>query len=110
MNSKKLFIVMLVFSTILGALGQLLFKIGLDSLGINLIFFLILGILSYGFSTIIYLYVLGRAHLSWTYGLGGLSYIFASLFALFFINEPITLLRWIGILVIALGTAFIGIS
>lgn len=110
MDQKKIFIIMLVASTILGALGQLLFKIGLNDSGLDLIFFILFGIISYGISTIIYLYVLGRAHLSWTYGLGGLSYIFASLFALIFINEPITLLRWVGILVIALGTTLIGIS
>ncbi|MEM0201050.1 MAG: hypothetical protein QXD23_01460 [Candidatus Micrarchaeaceae archaeon] len=110
MNWKNIFIIMLVFSTILGATGQLLFKIGLNNAGFNLIMFILLGVVSYGFSTVIYLYVLGRAHLSWTYGLGGLSYIFASLFAMIFINEPITLLRWIGILLIASGTVFIGIS
>ncbi|MGC8479582.1 MAG: hypothetical protein ACP5M9_02855 [Candidatus Micrarchaeia archaeon] len=110
MNGKKQFLLLLIISTILSASGQLLFKEGVSNTGIELVIFLILGIVSYGISTIIYLYVLGRAHLSWTYGLGGLSYIFASLFALLFLNEPITLLRWIGILCIALGTAFVGIS
>ncbi len=94
----------------LGATGQLLFKLGLEGSGTYLIALLLLGILTYGLSTLIYLYVLGRAHLSWTYGFGGLSYIFASFFALIFINEPITLLRWIGILLIAAGTMFVGLS
>ncbi len=109
-NIKKLLLLMLVGSTILGAVGQLLFKLGLQSTGVYLIGLILLGIISYGLSTIIYLYVLGRSHLSWAYGVGGLSYIFASVFALIFINEPITLLRWIGILLIAAGTALVGLS
>ncbi len=110
LNGKKLFLIMLVISTILGATGQLLFKLGLQNSGVMLPLLILLGIVSYGTSTVIYLYVLGRAHLSWTYGFGGLSYIFTSIFALVFINEPITLLRWIGILFIATGTILIGIS
>ena len=110
MNNKKIFILLLIVSTVLGAVGQLLFKLGLQSSGAFLVLYLIIGIIAYGFSTVVYLYVLGRTHLSWTYGLGGLSYIFASIFALVFINEPITLLRWIGILTIAGGTALIGTS
>ena len=110
MNNKKIFILLLIVSTVLGAVGQLLFKLVLQSSGAFLALYLIIGIVAYGFSTVVYLYVLGRTHLSWTYGLGGLSYIFASIFALVFINEPITLLRWIGILTIAGGTALIGTS
>lgn len=99
-------VAILLVSTLLGSAGQLLFKLGLSSSTV----FLLLGILVYGISTLIYLYILGRAHLSWTYGITGLSYIFASVFAMIFLGERISALRWLGIGVIAIGTALVGIS
>lgn len=99
---------MLVVSTLLAAFGQLLFKLGLAS-QISLPYIGI-GLLFYALSTVIFLYILGRMHLSWVYGLGGMSYIFASLLALFVLGEQISALRWLGIGVIAIGTALVGIS
>ncbi len=99
-------VAILLVSTLLGSAGQLLFKLGLSSSTV----FLLLGILVYGISTLIYLYILGRTHLSWTYGITGLSYIFASVLAMIFLGERISALRWLGIGIIAIGTALVGIS
>jgi drug/metabolite transporter (DMT)-like permease len=105
-DKKKILFLVLVLSTFLGSLGQFLFKLGLES---SLIY-LGVGLVAYGLSTIIYLYILGRMHLSWTYGVGGLGYIFASLLAFFLLGEQVSPLRWVGIMVIALGTALVGLS
>jgi uncharacterized membrane protein len=109
-NDKKVYVGMLLASTILGALGQILFKIGVVSSTLGLIGYIALGAVLYVISTIIYFYVLGRTHLSWAYGFTGLSYIFASAIAFLFLGEAVPTLRWIGIAIIALGTVLIGIS
>ena len=110
-EKKLLFVMMLVVSTFLGGLGQLLFKIGLlQGVLSQLALYLILGLVVYGISTTIYLYVLSRRHLSWVYGLGGLSYIFAGLLAFLVLGESPAPLRIIGIALIAVGTLLVGWS
>lgn len=111
MDNKIKFAIALLFSTFLGSLGQLSFKIGVDSAGIyTLLIYVIAGGAAYGVATLIYLYILGRSSLSWTYGFVGFSYIFTALLAYFVLLEPVSPLRWVGVVVIAIGTAFIGAS
>jgi len=98
---------MLVVSTFLGGAGQLLFKYAFLN---QVIYALVLGLLAYGVSTIIYLFVLSRVHLSWAYSLGGMSYVFAAIFAAAILTENVPILRWVGVGVIVVGVALIGIS
>ncbi len=108
---KKVFALILLFSTFLGALGQVFFKMGVTAKSTTLLaFYLLIGLLFYAVSTVVYFFVLGRADLSWAYGFTGLSYIFASLLAFAFLEEQIPLLRWFGILLITIGTMLIGFS
>ena len=109
-ESKKLFAVLLVFSTLLGSVGQLLFKLGVDSSGYLFYLYLLIGLAAYGIATLIYLYILGRSHLSWAYGFVGLTYIFTTVLALLVLGESISLSRWVGVAVIAIGTSLIGFS
>lgn len=105
------FIPILVASTFLGALGQLLFKIGvLSQAEIALLAFVITGFFIYVVSTVLYLYTLSRTHLSWAYSFVGLSYIFTTLLAMSVLNESIPILRWIGVIVIVAGVAISGLS
>lgn len=105
-DKKRILFAVLICSTFLGSLGQFLFKLGLQTS----IIYLAIGLVAYAISTVIYLFILGRMHLSWTYGVGGLGYIFASLLAFFLLQEQISPLRWAGIVVIAIGTALVGLS
>ena len=109
MASKMKYVAMLAVSTFLGALGQLMFKSAFDitSLFAGL---LIAGLVSYIFSTVFYFYVLSRTHLSWAYGIGGLSYIFTVILARFVLLENVPALRWAGVLVITAGVILIGFS
>ncbi len=101
----------LFISSAIGGIGQLLFKIGLSSTTIlNLLIFIIAGVLAYGISTIIYLYALSRSHLSWVYGFAGISYIIAGLLAFFILREQVSPTRWFGLFVILIGTTLIGMS
>ena len=100
---------LLSVSTLLGAVGQFFFKYSFVD---KPLFpeWLVVGLLAYGLSTVIYFYVLSRVHLSWAYGIGGLSYIFATVFAYLFLMENIPPLRWLGVVIITIGVAFIGFS
>jgi len=109
-EGKRGYAVMLLASTALGAVGQVLFKVAVTSAETALAEYLILGLAIYAVSTVIYLYVLSRSHLSWAYGFAGLSFVFASLIAAVFLAEPVPPLRWVGIGVITLGTVLIGLS
>ncbi|MDE1874382.1 MAG: hypothetical protein KGI04_04700 [Candidatus Micrarchaeota archaeon] len=110
MEGKKAFVALLLMSTLLGAAGQLFFKIGVTGSFTALVEFIALGLLAYGGSTVLYFYVLSRTHLSWAYGFTGLSYIFASVLAYLFLSEAVPLLRWDGIFLITIGTVLIGLS
>jgi uncharacterized membrane protein len=107
-NKKYALILMLILSTSLGAVGQLLFKYAVLGRSIS-IPYLATGVALYALATAIYLFVLSRSHLSWAYSLGGLSYIFAVLFAAVFLHEAVGA-RWIGVGLIAIGAALVGVS
>ncbi len=107
-SSKPLLFLMIACAACLGAIGQLLFKYGV--LGHISLIYLIPGLVAYGLSTAIYFVVLSRSHLSWAYGLNGISYVVAVFLALAFLHENIPILRWVGVAVIAIGAALIGFS
>lgn len=107
-ESRVVNISLLVVSTFLGALGQLFYKYAFGSS--SLVLWIGIGLLMYALSTVIYLAVLSRSHLSWAYGLNGLSYIFATIFAAAILFENVPLLRWIGVGVIFIGVVLIGLS
>ena len=99
--------VAIVIAAFLGAVGQVIFKYSVTG-GID-VPLVVAGILVYMASTAIYITVLSRTHLSWAYSLGGLSYIFAVLFAAVFLHEAVGA-RWIGVGLIAAGAALVGMS
>ncbi len=115
-ETKEFFMALLLVSTILGGVGQLLLKIGISNpthlaLGtVGLVGFIVLGFIAYVASSGFYLYVLGRMHLSWAYGFGGISYIAATILAMLVLSEAVSPLRWAGIIIIAIGTALVGLS
>lgn len=110
-EGRKLYISLLFTSTFLGAVGQVLFKMGVvGGTALLLIEYVLLGLIAYAISTLVYFYVLSRVHLSWAYGFSGLSYIFASVIAFTFLGEQVSILRWLGIMVIAMGTLLISVS
>ena len=109
MTDKAKIIGLLVISTLLGAVGQFYFKYSFANRG-DFAVLMLVGLASYALSTLIYLFVLSRVHLSFAYSMGGLSYIFAVILAALFLNESVPLLRWAGVITIAIGVVFIGLS
>lgn len=106
MSIKSRNLILLIASTLLGAVAQLLFKISLNDRVFLLLFG---GVVVYLLSSLIYLYVISRSHLSWAYGIGGLSYIFAVGLAAIFI-EGVPPVRWVGVGVITVGVLLIALS
>ncbi len=108
--AKRDFLGLIVVSNVLGAAGQLFFKMGLNSNNNLLLLFLAVGLVAYGISTIMYFFVLSRERLSWVYGLVGLSYIFATILAYFVLKEPMPMVKIAGISVITIGIGLIGVG
>ncbi len=109
MKGKAAYLLLLLGSTLLAAIGQLFFKFAFSSQS-SLILWIVAGMIVYIASTVLYFVVLSRVHLSWAYGIGGLSYVFATIFAYYILAESIPTLRWIGVGVIFLGVLLIGLS
>ena len=68
------------------------------------------GLALFGISAVFWLVVLSRVRLSVAYPLVGVSYILIVALARFRLHEHVPALRWVGVSVIALGIAVIGLS
>ena len=69
-----------------------------------------LGLTLFGVSALFWLVVLSRVDLSVAYPFVGLSYIIVVLFSRIFLNEHVTALRWLGVVIVAVGISIIGLS
>jgi len=105
-------ILLTALSAFIGSIGQLEFKRGADNLqfDIKLLltnYHLILGVLVYFVSTVLYVYALNKEHLSILYPIIATSYIWTSIFSKIFLKEPVGLTSWIGVFFILLGVTLI---
>ena len=69
-----------------------------------------LGLALFGISSMFWLVVLSRVDLSLAYPMVGLSYVVIVMFAAFLLHENVPPLRWVGVVVIAIGIALVGLS
>ena len=106
-----------------GATAQICFKCGMSNidkidnfenlLNFKTIFsivtnsYIIVGVFLYGTAFILWLGALSTLDVSYMYPLLSLGYVLTVVFAFLFIHENITLLRWIGVLLIFLGSFLI---
>lgn len=68
------------------------------------------GLALFGISAVFWLVVLSKVPLSFAYPFVGLSYIVIVLVARVILHEHVPLLRWVGVAVVALGIAIVGLS
>ena len=61
-------------------------------------------------ATVIWFYILKNNEISLAYPLISISYIFATIAAIFVFNETVPLTRWLGVLLIMIGVAFLAKS
>lgn len=68
------------------------------------------GLFLFGLSALFWLVVLSHVPLSVAYPVVGLSYILIVVFSRFALHESVPMLRWLGVLVVAVGIGIIGLS
>lgn len=69
-----------------------------------------IGLFLFGVSAIFWLVVLSRVPLSVAYPFVGVSYILIVAFSRLFLHEHVPTLRWVGVVIVALGIAIVGLS
>lgn len=107
----------IVFSSVfLSAVAQLSFKYGVTSVDLdkysNVLYkawflltspYVLLGLILYGVGTVFWLFALKQLDLSLAYPFVGMSFLFVLIFSILFLNEPFSLHRLFGTLVIIAG-------
>lgn len=116
-----MFALTLVFICIIaGSVGQICFKTGMNratekSIGpesisspetlVHIITnkYIILGMILYAFALVLWLIAMSSLDVSYMYPLLSLGYVLTGILAFLFLNENITLIRWIGVITIVVG-------
>lgn len=111
-----------LFSILLGATGQFLFRYGMLSYGkvsvtgiwrqLGAIIFtpaIFMGFACFGISSILWLAVISRWQLSYAYPLVSLGYVIAILYGTFFLHEELTIPKVLGCLLILAGMSVLGL-
>jgi undecaprenyl phosphate-alpha-L-ara4N flippase subunit ArnE len=106
-------ILLIILCTIFTATGQLLMKLGINSLELSFIglitnFQLIIGIIVYIIGAAIMIYALKQAELSSLYPFLSLSFIWVAFLSVFVLKESIFLLQGFGMLAILAGVYTVG--
>ena len=103
---------LVLFCAFLGALGQVLFKLGSASVSLDILSWLInwkvlLGMVLYGISAVLFIVALKHGNLSELYPLIATSYVWVAFLATRFLGEPFSPLKWLGIGLIVGGVSLI---
>jgi len=102
---------LVLFCALLGAVGQVFFKLasGTFSFGPALLtnWKFIVGVGLYATATFLFVFALKYGNLSLLYPIIATSYIWVSLFAIFFLKESFPAFKWAGIALIIIGIVVI---
>jgi drug/metabolite transporter (DMT)-like permease len=99
----------MIVCTLVTSSAQLVYKHGLNQdILFKVFLFIILGLALYGIGALLLTIALKGGDLSVLYPIIALSYVFVNIGSRLFFNEDITVLKWIGIIVIILGVSIIG--
>lgn len=96
-------IILILLSSLCTSFGQLLWKIGIKS---NL-FILLIGFVLYGIGALSMIIALKFGELSILHPLMCTGYIFALINGYFFLKEKISLIQFLGVVIIIIGVIFI---
>jgi drug/metabolite transporter (DMT)-like permease len=108
---------------LLGGTTQVLFKMGMNSIGpleellssktMMMIFtnkYILAGLVMYAVSSMLWLLGLSMLDVSFMYPLLSLAYVVTTILAFMLLNEPVRTTRWIGVVLVVLGSILIGIN
>ena len=116
---------LIIISVLLNASAQLFIKRGMTAIGsisldagslVSLLFKaatnipILLGMASYAVSILLWMVVLSRVNVSLAYPFLSIGYIFTAVFACAFFNEPLTMQKAAGIVVICVGIVILSTS
>ncbi|MBI2934954.1 MAG: EamA family transporter [Chloroflexi bacterium] len=119
-----MFAIALVFiCVVMGAFGQIFMKMGMEKIGpigsisrlLQREFLLhifttapvMLGLALYAVSAFLWLAALSSLNVSFAYPLLSLAYVLVAVISYFMLKEPITAIRWIGIIMTVVGSFLI---
>lgn len=105
-------------SVVLSVIGQLSLKTGMDSIAGALdppalilkamtTPFVLLGFATYAVSAVLWLLVLSRAALSYAYPALAVNYVLVVASSVLILREPVSLTRWVAVLVICAGVVLL---
>ncbi len=104
---------LIILGTVLAALGAFLIKKGTTQFSFLKLwksFDLWWGLLLYGLSLLIYLFVLRGENLSFVYPLASIAYLWTTLLSVRYLGEKMNKYKWLGLIGIIIGVTFIGIG
>lgn len=70
-------------------------------------YYIVAGLFGYLLSTLLWLYVLSRLPLSTAYPFVGLSIVLTSLFGVYYLQEPNSLIKVVGVLMVSIGVILV---
>jgi multidrug transporter EmrE-like cation transporter len=122
LNSEVYPLIVALFSIVLGATGQFLFRLGMIQYGkvtvtgiwrqlgaIILTPAICLGFVCFGISSIFWLVVISRWELSYAYPLVALGYVIAIFYGTLLLHENLTLAKILGSCLILAGISVLGL-
>jgi drug/metabolite transporter (DMT)-like permease len=113
MATKLWAALLMLFTTFLTSSAQIFYKLGSSHLSLNpfeLIanYYLIGGLLLYAVGGILMILSFRGGEVSVLYPIIATSYVWVSFLSIFFLGEMMGLFKWIGVITIIAGIAFIG--
>ena len=107
---------LVLIAGIIGGFGPIYLKKGTEKIDLNKLDtilknkFLIIGLMIYGVSTLIFIPALKGGELSVLYPFIGLVYVWVSIYSMILLKEKMSVIKWMGIGLIIMGVSFIGIG
>ena len=110
--TKRWAIGLVAVCTLFTSFAQVLYKFGADKLSFNLISIItnwpiIAGLFLYGIGAVLLITALKGGDVSVLYPIVSTSYIWVSLFSMYFFGEIMNLYKWVGIITIFFGVIFV---
>jgi uncharacterized membrane protein len=105
-------ILLVVFCALLGAIGQIFFKMASENLNFQFASLITnwklwTGLLFYAVATVLFVFALKQGNLSVLYPIIATSYIWVTIFSMIFLKEVFPFYKWSGVLLIILGVSII---
>ena len=115
-------ILAILVCVVLNSIAQIFLKFGMSNMdkkvSLSIAFlpslitnaYVVFGAALYGTSFILWLYVLSKVKVSYAYPFISLSYVLVAVLGFFLLSEKISFGAWIGICLVVVGVALIGMS